>query len=304
MRRVTLSLVMILLALFSMVRLIPGKADAPVTARIVRVSRGDVHQVCAITGRLTYAREEIIYTGSSGIVSRVYVEAGQRVAAREALIRWQAEETVAAVAASAMGSEWEQLDGQTLSWASDALDGQLVTRAEQDAYVRQVYVTAEMPVAAGSPVARLSSGEQQIRCSANCADAEAIRPGMWAWLSSEGEAQGIGTVVSVSERQVDAQSGLSFVEVLLECQEHLNLPEGAAVDVEVFLAGSDDVLTLPVEAITARETVWWVTDGRCTEVPANVLLRDEMQAWVDLPEGMTVAVGEFEDGQRVLEAAE
>ena len=57
----------------------------------------------------------------------------------------------------------------------------------------------------------------------------------------------------------------------------------------------------PVEAVTERETVWWVSDGRCTEIPAKSVLSDEMNVWVGLPEGLPVAVGEFVEGQRVQE---
>jgi len=31
---------------------------------------------------------------------------------------------------------------------------------------------------------------------------------------------------------------------------------------------------------------------------------DEINAWVSLPEGMQVAIGEFKEGQRIMEAAE
>ena len=62
------------------------------------------------------------------------------------------------------------------------------------------------------------------------------------------------------------------------------------------------MLALPMEAITDRNTVWWVNKGRCTEIPAEIVLSDEMHAWVNLPEGLLVAIGEFEEGQLVMEA--
>lgn len=276
--------------------------EAPTEARIVTVSRADVHQVVAITGRLGYLDERIAYAMAAGVVSRVCVEEGQRVAAGEALIRLETTQQEQVVSA------WlSNMPEEASSAAMDVLDDQLamdatVLRCTEDCTVRQLLVQENSPVAAGSPVARLSSNWQQVTCSVSTADAAHIEAGMWAWLTAEGEALGFATVTEVGAEQVDASTGLRVRTVLLQPEQHIELPEGAAVDAEVYIAGSDDVLSLPVEAITARGTVWWVDEGRCTEIPAQIVLCDEMRAWVDLPEGMKAAVGEFAQGQRVVEA--
>lgn len=273
--------------------------DPPTEARIVTVKRADVHQVVAITGRLGYMDEKIAYARTAGVVSRVCVEEGQRVAAGEALIRLADTQQEHAVSA------W--VTNMPESAALGVLDEQLtmdatVLRSTEDCTVRQLLVQTGRPVAAGTPVARLSSNWQQITCSVSAVDAEYILEGMWAWLTAEGAQLRFATVTEVGAEQVDTSTGMRVRTVVLQPEQYIDLPEGTTVDAEVYISGSDDVLSLPVEAITERGTVWWVDGGRCTEIPAQIVLCDEMRAWVDLPEGMQTAVGEFSQGQRVMVA--
>ena len=120
-------------------------------------------------------------------------------------------------------------------------------------------------------------------------------------LTVEGEELCIAAVESVGERKADILTGMEIQEIVLIPEKEIEMAEYAAVDADVYLAGSDDVLSLPLRAITERDTVWWVNEERCTEIPAQIVLHDEMRAWVHLPEGMTVAIGEFKEGQRIKE---
>ena len=99
---------------------------------------------------------------------------------------------------------------------------------------------------------------------------------------------------------MDAVTGVICIPITLLPEKHIDLPEGASVEVDVYIQGSDDVCSLPIEAITERESVWWVNEGRCTEIDVQIVMSDEMRAWVMLPEGLQVAIGEFSDGQRVV----
>ena len=141
-------------------------------------------------------------------------------------------------------------------------------------------------------------------CSVAKEDAGAIAPDMWGWLTYGGEPAGFAKIAEIGAETVEPATGLTYVSVSLHPEQHLDIPEGAAVDAELFIAGSDDVEPLPVEAITERGKVWWITDNRCTEIPANVVLTDEILAWVELPEGLPVAVGEYKEGMCVQEAEE
>lgn len=278
--------------------------EKPAEARLVTVERGDVHQVLALEGRLTYAAQQVIVAKASGTVTQVCVENGQRVAAGEALIRLDGSAQEQLAAALAAPNEWmpDEISTHTMEETLSAYPS--VIRAREACTVRQVYVGEDSLVTMGMPVALVSSNWQEIVCQASVNDAASLSPGMWAWLSAAGSSLGTALVESVGERQADSVTGVTFVTVSLRPEQYIDLPEQTAIDVDIYLAGSDDVLSLPLEAITERDTVWWVSDGRCTEIPAQIVMADEMRVWVELPEGITVALGEFMDGQCVTEADE
>lgn len=302
MRKTYFSLMIILgTALYVLTRLLASD-DAPVEARIVTVQRGDVHQVVAISGKIAFADETVIYAPANTSVAHILVEPGQRVATGEALMRFTSELTEVAAAAISHQEVTEKLALTEVVQRIDPVDD-TVLRTEDDCTVRQVLVTENTPVMAGSPLLRTTSNQQEIVCAVSKADVKKIKAGMWAWISAEGEEAGKADVVRVGDLSADPMTGMTSATVTLHPEQHLELPEGAAVDVDIYLAGSDDVLTLPVEAVTADNTVWWVNEGRCTEIPVEIVMTDEILAWVMLPEGIKVAVGEFVEGQRVVEAA-
>lgn len=303
MRKTMMSLAMLAGTMLFILTTLLKSGDEPIQARIVTVQRGDVHQVVALTGRIGYADESFAYAPANASVARILVEPGQRIGEGEALMRFSAglQERAAAAFSEHQDAITEYVPADWLNGLS-ASDGS-VLRAESDCTVRQLLVTENTPVVVGTPLVRMSSNQQEILCVAARADAQQIEPGMWAWISSEGEPLGFAEVTEVGELSADPLTGLTSAEITLRPEQHLELPEAASVDVDVYLAGSDDVLSLPVEAITADDTVWWVSDGRCTEIPAEIVMSDEILAWVALPEGIQVAVGEFVEGQRVMEAA-
>lgn len=267
-------------------------------AEIVRVERADVNQIVPISGLLVYEDEHIVTADSSGIAEHVYVRAGERIEENAALVRLEVpymDEVLSAYSGFLNDRlEITQTDNHRLRSA---------VRTEKACTVRQVYVEEGMLITAGTPLLRVSSHLQRVLCTVSPKDAEKIRPGMWAWLTAEGNPLGTASIESMGERKVDALTGLEVQEVVLIPEKEIELPEYAVLDADVFLAGSDDVLSLPLQAITERGTVWWVNDERCTEIPAQIVLHDEMRAWVQLPEGISVAVGEFKEGQRVKEVS-
>lgn len=305
MRKAKWSLLMISLTGLLMLGLLARESEeAPVEARVVTVQRGDVHQVIAITGRISYANERYIYAKGNGKVTQLCAKDGQRLAAGEALIRM--ENAVQEDALSAFVEHSYAITDQDIYDHIEARlsDDTSVVRADEACTLRQLLITEDSLIASGMPVARVSSHQQEIVCEVVPVDAERVYPGMWAWLSVDETSLGIAEVRSVGKLEADPLTGWTFASVVLHPEEHIELPEGTAVDVDIYLAGSDDVLSLPVAAITTRNTVWWVNEGRCTEIPAEIVMCDEMRAWVNLPEGLSVAVGEFKEGQHVLEADE
>lgn len=275
-----------------------GKQEDVVEAEFVRVERDDVHQVIPIFGQLVYTDEQIITAAASGVMSQICVKEGERIGENAALIRMETPYMNEVLSVYAAG---HATVGTLYSAVPDDQRLKSVIRSERACTVREVYVEEGAAVAAGTPLLRVSSHQQRIRCSVSPRDAENIQPGMWAWLTAEGEPLCIAAVESVGERKADTLTGLEVQEVVFIPEKEIEMAEYAAVDADVYLAGSDDVLSLPLNAITERGTVWWVNNERCTEIPAQIVLHDEMRAWVRLPEGMIVAVGEFEEGQRIKE---
>lgn len=273
--------------------------EPQIEAKFVKVSRRNVHQVKAITGRLTYDDEHYAFATSAGTVDRIYVEPGDRISSGQAMLRLLSDAPT-------------EMNTEVLSGSFGGTDGKVeysgslsdAVRCERDATVRQLLVEEDSLVVPGTPLLRLSSQEQRITCAVAEADANDILAGQWAWISSSNELLGVAEVINVGTVEINLTTGMPECIVQLRPEEHVDLPEGAAVDAEIFLAGSDNVLSLPVESITDRGTVWWIHEGRCTEIDAQVVLSDEMYAWVNLPEGLVVALGEFQEGQKVVEAQE
>lgn len=287
---------------FVLIALGTTKVENPVYAKIVSVERGDVRQVAAITGRINYRDEQIVYASGSGEVARVLAVEGQRLAGDEVILRVDHAQQAGAI---------QEYIPQAMAWLNEnhltQLNGvgQMAVRIGVPCTLREIYVQEGSVITAGVPVARVSSSQQEIRCVVSASDSSRIMEGMWAQLHSDtGEALCQAVVEAVGELEADPLTGLSSCTVILRPDSHIDLPEYASVDANVYLAGSDDVMSLPLEAITERDTVWWVNDGKCTEIPAEIVLNNEMLAWVNLPEGIMVAIGEFDEGQLVLSAAE
>lgn len=266
-----------------------------VPARIVTVTRGTVESVLPLSGRLGWLDTQVLYSPATGTVAQVLHEAGDRVAAGEALIRLNG-------AAADAAAAWVRQNDDAVGTSAAMLE-ELVLRAENNMMIREILVSEGAPVSAGMPVMMLSSADQTIRCIVGREQAEGIVAGMWARLYDEaGEALGIGTVTEVGELLADEETGRLRRMVTVAPEYRLQLPGGAVVHADLFVQGRQDVPVLPVDVITERDTVWWVTDeGTCTEIPAEIVMTDEMNAWVNLPEGLRIAAGEFEEGRKITE---
>lgn len=295
MRRVWVSAALIALTLAAVAAMV-RREEAAVRARVVQVERGNVWQVTALTGRVAYEDERIVLAPADGVIEEVLVETGQRVAEGQILFRLDAS------GAERLVTAWIASGAQPLpagAFDPQALLSATVVRAPANANVRRIMKTAGTPVAAGTPLAVVSSQKRKIVCTAQEADARDVRPGMDAVISLDGEALVTAVVTEVGEMTADDSTGRMYCLITLAPDEPLELPGGTAVDVDVKLRGRDGVTVLPAEAVTPRDTVWWVHGERCTEIPAKTVLSDEMHVWVALPEGTAVAIGEFHDGQKL-----
>lgn len=272
-----------------------------------RVKIGSVEQVVALDGVLRYQTEYAAIAPATGVVEAVYVQAGDAVQAGQALFRLDDQAQVTAVSSALAGQErlpsavGEELTATRLQEAAAHLES-LTVRASTDGLVQQVNVSPFGGVAVGTSAILLSGREQAIQCSAVLKDAENLRTGMKARIMQDGQVLTTAVLQSIGSAQVSPATGQAVCQLGLTPMENICLPLGAAVEVEIILQGKSDVPILPMEAITGRDTVWWVADGRSYEIPVQIMLADEVQCWVNLPQGTQVICGEgCLQGQRVKE---
>ena len=134
-------------------------------------------------------------------------------------------------------------------------------------------------------------------------DAEKLQAGMQARIIWEDEVLTTARVKEIGPAQVSATTGQTVCQVALVPQEKIDLPLGAMLDAESVLYSQENVPVLPLQAITDAETVWWVAENRGYEIPAEMVMADEVNCWVNIPEGITVVCGgeALQEGQRVKE---
>ena len=294
MKKTYVSLMLVAATLLWCSVMLAGNAEPPTPAKIVTTERRDVYQTIGLLGQIGYAEEQIVLAQNTGRIEEICVIPGERLAAGSQLVRYDSAYQDEAVSAYATHLTNADAVGVLLT----EVVSQSIQRASVDCTVREVYVEAGASVAAGTPLMRVSGTGQEIRCVAAATDAKHIKTGMWAWIHDGQERMGYAFVQAVEKWSNDTTAPIEQYIITLQPEQTLALEEGSFVEISVYIAGSNDVVALPLEAVTENETVWWVSDdGRCTEIPAEIVLCDESYAWVNLPEGIQVAVGEFYEGQ-------
>lgn len=332
MRRVKISLGVMAAtaAAVGLMLLLPGMTmsslptESPARVQLTPVLRGEVEQMIAVSGHIRYESEYAALSPVTGIVEKVYVRAGDAVAAGQALFRLDASAEEAALSAAyasqagmeasavqALAALAEEADVGALTSAASVASTQetqarlsaMTVRAQADGQVLQVSVSERGGVMAGTAAVLLSDTKQRIVCTAVVRDAERVQQGQRARILSGGVTACMATVREVGPAQTDSLTGQTVSEIILTPDENLSLPLGAPVDAEIILAGQSGVPVLPVTALTEAGTVWWAAEGRCWEMPVTVALQDELYAWVSLPEGVQVIdhPGALLEGQRIRE---
>ncbi|MBQ8654877.1 MAG: biotin/lipoyl-binding protein [Clostridia bacterium] len=285
-----------------------------VEVRACTVELGRVEQTVALMGTIRHTGEYAAICPASGLVAGVNVKPGDRVKAGQALFRLddrlQAETLAGAVRRreqAAFANDDEQLGAAIRQEAEHMVEQaalqmeSMTVRAAEAGVVQQVFVTEQGAAAAGTPGVIVSSGKQEIRCSAVVRDAQQVEAGMLARILSSGENVGMARVQSVGA--AEARDGQTLCPVTLEPMEEISLPLGAMVEVEIVCAAADGVPVVPVEAVDGEGCVRWISGGRSYTAPVQVLMKDERLCWVDLQAGVRVIVSgaETAEGQRVRE---
>jgi len=273
-----------------------------------RVEIGSVEQVLAVSGVLRYEMEYGAISPATGVVAQVYVQQGDEVHAGQPLFRLNDEVQAMTVSAAleGQGSLQEMIPAGLTSAQMQEAAAQmecLTVRAAADGIVQQVNVSENGGIMAGTLAMALSGEEQSVQCSVVLRDAEKLQTGMQARIIWGDEVLTEACVKSIGPAQVSAATGQTVCQVSLAPEQKIDLPLGAMLDAEIVLYGQENVPVLPLQAITDAETVWWVAENRGYEIPAEMVMADEVNCWVNMPEGITVVCGgeTLQEGQRVKE---
>ena len=250
----------------------------PMEVAAVRVEKGNICRTVGVAGTVCYTQETPVTAMVSGMVDALYVIEGERVTQGQALARISG------------GTAQEQAVLALMTLAESS-----VLRAPVSGIVQRVATAAYAPVQAGSIPMTIAAGAPEIVCLCVPADAEDVRVGQLADISTNGKHCGYATVASIKPMIAESSSAYRLI---LTPQDGLTLSPGIEVEAQITAEYHAQVTTLPLSAITPDETVWWIADGICTEIPAQIVQTDENSAWVSLPEGISVVNGEFDRCQQ------
>lgn len=285
-----------------------GALNTACDVSLCAVERGGVERSLEVGGVVRGAEEFAALYPASGLVAQVYVRPGDRVKKGQALFRMESsaqEEAVSSLLAAGSAVD-EEVSAVTRLLDTPAASGYgslagkisledairqleaMTARAPADGVVRQVAAARYGGGVAGDAAVMLSSEESRIVCEVAACDAQQVREGMEARISAEGEALVTAHVTEIGPAYASAVTGRQVRQVTLSPDEALGLPPGTQVDVTLIMQCVRDAPVLPVTAVTASGTVWWVSGERAWETPVQVLMQDERACWVDLQEGVTV----------------
>lgn len=338
MRKSTLSVLMIGVTVLTVMALLiwPGIASSalPSERRIkveaTEITLGKVEKAVSVSGILCYQGEFFSVVPQGGMVAKVYVAEGDAVKkdqvlyrldttmeeallekAYSALAKVQAQEDAIFTAISKVPS-LSSLEASELSYEDlmatqvmelEATIESMTVRAYQDGQVLSVFCRQGELINGGNPGALLASDTQEIRTQVTARDRTKIQQGMQARIGYEGEQVTLGTVTHVGALTLDSTTGLTTAQVVLALDHEVALPIGAQLEVDILLETAAGVPVVPMEALTAKDTLWQVYEGRAYSLTPTLSLMDDRQAWVQgVCLGIQVILNPPEDmleGQRV-----
>lgn len=238
------------------------------------VQRGDLVQSVLLNGMVRYAQEQPCISLKSGIVSDVYVRAGQTIQRGDLLFKLDTTVEEQALAAlyemrHAQQKAFAELDGAVsalalqneLEWRTS--EAQLVAsieasqiRASADGIMEAVYVKAGDLVAETALLGMTHGKGRQIVSSAYAGSVSGISPGTAAIAK-----QGSNSVPAVLS-QMGAADASGMQTLLFELMQEDAFDVGDTVQIELITSVQPSGALVPLAAIDADGLIWVVEDDK------------------------------------------
>jgi len=291
-------------------------------ARVVTatVTREDFSTTVTASGTIEPARTEDLAFGSSGEVTAVLVEPGDRVRKGQVLARIDADALRAQrdAAASALDAAEAQLSEDDasvaaaesqLAAAQDSLDG-AVLRSPFKGTVSAVGLSVgdQAGTSNGSDAADgstagitvISTRSFEVEATVSSSDVTKLKKGMQAEISPTGGSETVyGTVADIGRIATADSSGAATFPITIDVTgTPKGLYAGSSADVSIITRKVTDVLTVPTQALHTEgdETYVWVVDGtdrRRQVVETGVAYGPSTEVKSGLAEGDVVEVQVF-----------
>ena len=155
----------------------------PMEVAAVRVEKGNICRTVGVAGTVCYTQETPVTAMVSGMVDALYVIEGERVTQGQALARISG----GAAQEQAVLALMTHLDDDGRSALTQTLAEGSVLRAPVSGIVQRVATAAYAPVQAGSIPMTIAAGAPEIVCLCVPADAEDVRVGQLADISTNGK---------------------------------------------------------------------------------------------------------------------
>lgn len=179
----------------------------PMEVAAVRVEKGNICRTVGVAGMVCYTQETPVTAMVSGMVDALYVIEGERVTQGQALARISggtAQEQAVLALMTHLDDDGRSALMQTLAEGS-------VLRAPVSGIVQRVATAAYAPVQAGSIPMTIAAGAPEIVCLCVPADAEDVRVGQLADISTNGKHCGYATVASIKPMIAESSSAYRLI---------------------------------------------------------------------------------------------
>lgn len=282
------------------------------TVRTAVVEEGELIQSVLLSGVVAYVHQQPCLALQPGVVSRVHVQEGQRVAKGEMLFEMDTSAQAEAFAALyGMKHELEAAGWALLSaqqrWEWAKAEGELKQavaasriRAAQDGVVEAVYISPGDYAEAGAVLGYVRSGEKCVVATGRAAELTGVGCGSAAALEQLGAAE-------VHAVHAPNETGMQQLVLLPADAAQLDrCRAGERVTAEVVTGVVDGCALIPLSAVDGEGRVWVAEKGCAHAYKVDVKRRSAQMAAVDPAwNGRRVILSppqELTEGCRVKEA--